>query len=590
MKRKVTLEKRFTLGIFVFLIFLLSGCGVSAEKARKPSQDFSRGLPLAVNASSSVAVAVEKSGNLIQVVIPYKSDQGGINFRYIQIDGKAVVKIDQDLPFAFGDHARSPKMVSNGDQLHLIWASRERTTGGWQLWYAIVNQLGEITGVPRWISQGTERVSQFEISGDGAGGVLILWEDSDSNDIKYTRLSSEGDILYPPQLLVTNGERPSLDLDSKGDFHIVWIVDENLYYSKLDEDTPLPLQGDRLIDIQISLGNRMDGPVLGVTNDYVYVFWSILRQTGLEAGTAITEYMVFPKGKSDQLRKNPLTIFPNSENRFQPYQGDLSLSQIITPPPEEYLSTDFIYTPQTESGFNDTLLVAVAANQAIRLDDYIQIIIGVFEGGEYRGYTLPTRTTKISQKPQVSLDDNGNLHLFWQDGSAGNRVYYATTSPIAKNRLDRISFSDLPNLILSGGLEAITGILLFPFAFPWMAVGLVLMIIWRLMHNDEDISLMLSKVLLVIALLSYQISKLLFLPDILVYVPFSAWLDIPAKLELFFRIAVPVVIFGIGIAVAEWRRRQRTSPPSALSYYLYVILVDTALTLAIYGVIFLGEY
>jgi len=148
----------------------------------------------------------------------------------------------------------------------------------------------------------------------------------------------------------------------------------------------------------------------------------------------------------------------------------------------------------------------------------------------------------------------------------------------------------MPTLILSGGLEAITGILLFPFAFPWMAVGLLLLIIWRLIQNDEDISQLPSKVLLGVAILSFQASKLLFFPDVLIYVPFSAWVDIPADVGLFLRIAIPLVIFGIGIGIAEWRRKKRTSPPSTLSYYIVVILVDTVLTLAIYGVIFLGEY
>jgi hypothetical protein len=145
-------------------------------------------------------------------------------------------------------------------------------------------------------------------------------------------------------------------------------------------------------------------------------------------------------------------------------------------------------------------------------------------------------------------------------------------------------------LILSGGLEAITGIFLFPFAFPWMVVGLVIMIILRLARNDEDVTQPLSLFLLVVSILSYQGSKLLFLPDILIYTPFSAWLDLPPGPGSFFRIAVPILIFSFGIVIAEWRRRKSTSPISSLNYFINVILVDTILTLSVYGVIFLGEY
>ena len=156
--------------------------------------------------------------------------------------------------------------------------------------------------------------------------------------------------------------------------------------------------------------------------------------------------------------------------------------------------------------------------------------------------------------------------------------------------MDRVVLSDISNFLLSGGLEAITGILLFPFAFPWMAIGLVMMIILRLARNDEDVTQRLSQFLLVLALVSYQIFKLLFLPDMLIYVPFSAWLDLPEGLGVVFRIAVPIMIAGLGITAAECRRRSSDSPPSSLAYYMTVILVDTLLTLSVYGVIFLGEY
>ena len=157
--------------------------------------------------------------------------------------------------------------------------------------------------------------------------------------------------------------------------------------------------------------------------------------------------------------------------------------------------------------------------------------------------------------------------------------------------MDRVALADFPNLILAGGLEALTGIMLFPFAFPWMAIGLVMMIILRLARNDEDVTQPLSKILVALALLAYQVSKTLFLPDMLVYIPFSAWLDIPEGLESVFRVVVPIVIIALGIIAAEWRRRSRIeSPISSLGYYVTAVLVDTILTLSIYGVIFLGEY
>jgi hypothetical protein len=276
-----------------------------------------------------------------------------------------------------------------------------------------------------------------------------------------------------------------------------------------------------------------------------------------------------------------------------PYQGPLALSLFVPAPPEEYMTTDYVLGPQTlTKPTSEVQVVAVSANQAIRLDAITQIVLCLFEDGVYQGCTIGARTTEISQNPLIAVDDSGNLHLMWQEGHVGKKIYYATTSPEAKKSLDRVSLDDLPTLVLAGGMEAVTGVLLFPFAIPWMAFGFVIMIVLRVTRNDEDVTQRLSQILLVVALLTYQISKLLLLPDILIYVPFSAWVDIPEGVGKVLRVLVPIIIIGLGILVAEYRRRHRPSdsPMSSLGYYMTAVLVDTVITLSIYGVIFMGEY
>jgi len=583
--------KRYLIIIATFLtVILLTGCGIGAVKARKPAGDFSRGLPLPIESSSSPVAAVDPDGKLIQVIVPTERGEEGKSFRYFQINEEARIVLDQDLDLDLGAFTRSLKMASSEDHNHIVWASREDTADGWQLWHAIVNSKAETISNPKWISQGTNRVSQFEITEDGVGGVLILWEDSNATSISFTRLSAQGVVLEPPSLLIPFGERPSLIADGQEGYHLVWMVGENLHYSSLERDFSYPILGEYVARILVSRGNRMDGPVVGTSGSHVNIYWSILRLTGLEAGTAITESLTFPSRQSHLAKRDLLTAYSASDDLFTSYGGSLALSQIVPHPLEDYLSTSYIYDPRTSLGYDGAQVVAVAADQSIRLDQYIQILIGVYEDGEYQGYTVGTRTTEISGDPLIFLDKNKNIHLIWQEGSTGNRIYYATTAPVARANLDRISMSDIPNLILSGGLEAVTGILLFPFAFPWMIVGLAIMIVLRLVRNDEDVSQPLSIFLLIIAILSFQGSKLLFLPDILVYVPFSAWLDIPDGVGMILRIAVPIIIFVLAILVAEYRRRRITSPTSSLSYFFTIILLDTLLTLSVYGVIFLGEY
>ncbi|MCK4489968.1 MAG: hypothetical protein KAU23_06890, partial [Anaerolineales bacterium] len=71
MKRLQIMPNYRVFGLVFFLMIVLTGCSIAPEKSRKPNKDFSRGLPLATNASSSIAYTVEPAGERIQVVIPY---------------------------------------------------------------------------------------------------------------------------------------------------------------------------------------------------------------------------------------------------------------------------------------------------------------------------------------------------------------------------------------------------------------------------------------------------------------------------------------------------------------------------------------
>lgn len=358
-------------------------------------------------------------------------------------------------------------------------------------------------------------------------------------------------------------------------------------YHALQPGEITPFSGESIARLQIGSGNRLSGPSLGLSDGWVSAFWSVLYQAGLEAGTAKTEYIVFPIGEPGEGPILPLNIMDGNVP-FLPYRGSFVLSQLIPPPQAEYLSTNYILSPNTLSDQNSELIVSVSANQTLRLNTNIQIVLGVFNDGEYQGYTVATKTETLSKDPVIKVDDAGNLYLVWREGAAGSQVFLSTTSSEARTALDEVTSADLPSLLLTGGLEAITGILLFPFALPWMAVGFVMLIVWRLIKNDEDLTFTTSKILLVIAIISYQVLKVLFLSPMLEYIPFSAWIDIPAHLELIYRVGVPLVIFAVAILAAQWFTRKST--PSTLTYYFAVVIVDCIFTMAIYGVILLGEY
>ncbi len=586
------LSRRFTKGlIFSILLFtlLLVGCGSGPEKTRKPSEDWSRGLPLGTDASGTVGMTIDQQGEGLHVIWPFWSVSGSVGLRYVQVDQKAQIKFDREV-IQLSGRVRTPRLVAADDQyLHLFWANRAETAKHWQLWYAQLDHQGVMQGNAVQLSPATSGVSKYAIASDLNGGVVIVWEDTESGSIDFVRLSSSGEPQAGLVRVVSAGINPDLWVDEQGQVHLIWL-DENidLRYALIADHADFPLPGENLTHIPLGTGASLDGPALGVADGWVHVFWSILNQSGLEAGTAKTQQIAFPVGAPEKASiVSDIGVLPLEEQPYRPADGDFTYTQLV---PAAYVnsSSEFVYAPVVMQGQSSELAVALAFRQQYRLDGYIQIVAAIMADGEYKGYAVTTKTQVISSDAVLSADAQGNLHLIWRDGFTGEDVYYTTIAPDARTALDRPTFRDIATVGLTGGLESVTGILLFPLAFPWMFLGLVILIGWRLINNDEDLTNKTSLVLLVVSILLYQFSKALVLPTMIDYVPFSAWIDVPNGWQLALRIGVPTVILAIAIGAAEWFRRK--SSPSALQYYFVVVIVDTTLTLAIYGVNFLGAY
>ncbi len=221
--------------VFILLVLLLlTGCDGKGQKSRKPPGDFSRGLPLSVDAIGPVSADISPDGNLIQVLIPTQDEENEPAFQYLQIGPAGKIIKEKEVDLGLAPFVRSPKMVYIGEELHLVWAARESTLEGWGIWHAIINTEAEITSPPKLVSGGTERVSQFNITGDEQGNISIVWEDSNSHSLHLTRISNLGRVLSPPVLLVTNGELPAL-IAADGMIHISWMENGRLFYTQMDQ-------------------------------------------------------------------------------------------------------------------------------------------------------------------------------------------------------------------------------------------------------------------------------------------------------------------------------------------------------------------
>jgi hypothetical protein len=74
------------------------------------------------------------------------------------------------------------------------------------------------------------------------------------------------------------------------------------------------------------------------------------------------------------------------------------------------------------------------------------------------------------------------------------------------------------------------------------------------------------------------------------YVPFSAWLPfIPPALNLPLKVGIPLLIAGLALAVA-WRYSYGRDRPSPFFFLIFYMVVDSVLTMAVYGVTFYGAF
>ena len=237
--------------------------------------------------------------------------------------------------------------------------------------------------------------------------------------------------------------------------------------------------------------------------------------------------------------------------------------------------------------------MAVSANQQIRQDRVIQVAVAFFEEGEAVGYQMAGKTLHLSHAPALAVGDGGDLHLAWKEGApADSSVFYATTAPMARSALDRVSAGDISQALLRGGLESLASVLLFPAAIPWLLPGLLFIAAWVLVRDrtafgDAVFGDVPGWVAPLTAVLLYQSTKLLLMPTVASHVPFSAWTYVPGGWELPLRIGVPLAILGLAIVVAAFVRKRTAS---VWLLYLSMALTDMILTLALYGVSLLGEF
>jgi len=576
------------LGITITLALLLVACQSAPVRESKPSADWSRSVELGNYVTGSIGIVVDGAGEKVHMIWP--SDIGEGNYlRYVQMDAQANPILTQNLELP--GLLRTPRLVTTGgSNLHLFWGSRAPGAPNWILWHAILDANGNLGSSILQISLPDSNTGNYVVASDHQGGALVCWDGGLPGEIYIQHLDQTGELMGEPVVVASAGKYPSIWVEPNGNMHFAWQEGGSLVYAQSTLQEPSPTETAVIGDLPQGTGKTVEGPYLGVAGDWAYVYWSVLNQSGLEAGTGYTVYTTFQKTAPANLEANRLLLSPAEEQSYVAYQGRLNLTQLAPPVTQAWASTDFILSPAVMQGSQSgELAVALAINQEMRLDQHLQIAVAVFRDGQFIGYSMGTRTENISDDPVLFVDADMHLHLAWREGAAGNRIYYGTTQPEAVVALERLNAGDVIQAIFQGGMEGLVGITFLPIiGFGWLLPGMILVGIVKIFRDQDVLTEWKYWIPLVIAILIYYAVKLATLPTISTYVPFSAWLDIPERFGAPLQIIVPALIIATAIFVSDWVRRRKSD--SAVVFYLVFVLVDATITLAIYGVNFLGSY
>ena len=583
-KRLLRKSSLFTLVSLLVLLLFMSACQ-TRQKGRKPSPDWSRAIPVGtlVRGDINLIVDQEEEGYTHLVWLQEEGDRSSVH--YLQLNVVAEVLVDRNLELP-GDQTRHPHIAeTDGPNLHLIWSSRQDGQREWDLWAGQLSPAGDLVGEPIQIASAENNVNDFSITSDGRGGVYIVWESGADGALYGAQIDAAGEISQAPLLMVRQGIAPFVTSDGS-DMILVWFDQGDMRYGQWPAGELSEQTGERVATIPLNTGQTLDGPVVGLAGEWAYVIWSVYSSSGMEAGTAVAKYVTFPKDAPTLNTGQTIRLSTAEETPYAPVESAYLISQ-LAPPASIRESSGLVRHPNPTTARGDELAVAVVSNQERRLDEVIQPALLIFKEGTFTGYQMAGKTEAYSQEPSLAVGAAGSLYMAWREGARGSIAYYALTTAVGQVALDRMSGGDVATTALSGGMEVIAGMLFFPLACIWIFPGLLLiggLHIWR---GDSDMREPLTIILLVLAIIVAQVIKLAFLPTISFYVPFSAWLDVSPRWEDPLRLLVPFLTMGIGFLVALYMRKRN---PSALAFFFWFIAVDALLTLAVYGVNFLGVF
>jgi hypothetical protein len=581
---KIKFYQRFVYGLLIIGLTLLSGCSPEYTRSTSPASDWSRGLLLgASDIKQPVALQIDAEGNA-HLVWHETPDGDQEKFHYVRLDRQGQVTLDKLSSVPQPNPRRQQLLVDQMDRLHLAWLSRTGSTQ--KLYHTLIDQEGQLVE-PTRISQ-EENVSDFQMYISGEGKISFIWSGKQEDAppaIFQTALGADA----PPVTLVDEGSDPAVLVDRAGTTHLTWLYDSgyssrDVYYTTLREKERLSsLEGKKVSNFDYATSATYHGPVIGADDQHIYILWSIQNMGGgLRPNEAFAHYISFQKRDPTFTSPRILNLPTATRPDYEEYKSPYGISQ-LAPLPAEFYRSDFANAPSTVQHQASELPVTISLMVESASKSSMQTAMVILSEGEIRGYQMANRTTNASILSTLATDVDGNLHLAWLDAGGFNnyKVYYSTTAPKARDWLDRTTSSDVTEGAINLVWGILSGIGLSLIAMMWNVIPAVWLVVFYLFSREEQLDQLAAKISLVVAIVLYIASKLLFMPGLLA-AGTPLLYQVPREMRQALFLAVPILILIVAIAMIYIYLR-RTEEPSLFKAYVAFALTDGLLTAVLYA-------
>lgn len=571
-------------------LLLLSACSGPVERQFVKNPGWSRAVLTGTTYVNEPApVVLDDQGHLYFLLfVDAGENQVVPRVRAFSRSGEFAMLWQQDLNEVPLQRPTRAQLLYDGSQLHLFWVDQ------YHLYTAVMDLEGELVSAPRLIS-GETTVERFAAAILPSGETSV-WYAGSRREPGLWVLSSTG-AESGPVAVDPAGNWPSLFVDAQGTLHVTWAQVPNgygtmrMFYAGYPGGTFTQDREILVYEQSFNPSTILEGPWVGVSGDHTTMIWTEQIKTGMEAGTVRTSYASFPNGQVTAIEK-PAAINTPDESRLTYSEVP---EAVIASGPRFSLANQASYTNAlTEIAINPRPAgeLAVALHSSVEYEWRQvkgQVSVAYLRDGQPADYQLVSFSQAGAASPALTSDQDQYLYLTWLEKGAepGFRVYFTSTYPDIVAAQSRLDAQDYGRLAMETVFGMLIGAVLSPlFGALALAPTLLAMLLTSPLRRESDERRIDTGTVisLAICLVVYWVVKYLSLLGVGTYVPFSAWLPIPAALGPVLQIIIPLLILAVALRVA-WHFTYGRDSKSTLYFLLIYVAVDAVLTLSIYGVL-----